>query len=140
MPHAVSPQSEFLHTVILRPTQPCRIMDAPFLTIDSAIATQTGLQSHPSLQPRYQVRYLDRSNQLAVDATSSQVRDALLKITYIPIDKKQVPVQAYEAIRRGQTRGFIKNAIWIPRSSCSIFIVGNVPSSRHDLSAPLGRR
>ncbi|CAN8017538.1 unnamed protein product, partial [Ixodes persulcatus] len=110
MPHAVSPQSEFLHTVILRPTQPCRIMDAPFLTIDSAIATQTGLQSHPSLQPRYQVRYLDRSNQLAVDATSSQVRDALLKITYIPIDKKQVPVQAYEAIRRGQTRGFIKNA------------------------------
>ncbi|CAN8006731.1 unnamed protein product, partial [Ixodes pacificus] len=110
MPHAVSPQSEFLHTVILRPTQPCRIMDAPFLTIDSAITTQTGLQSHPSSQPRYQVRYLDRSNQLAVDATSSQVRDALLKITYIPIDKKQVPVQAYEAIRRGQTRGFIKNA------------------------------
>ncbi|KAG0445085.1 hypothetical protein HPB47_023981 [Ixodes persulcatus] len=110
MPHAVSPQSEFLHTVILRPTQPCRIMDAPFLTIYSAIATQTGLQSHPSLQPRYQVRYLDRSNQLAVDATSFQVRDALLKITYIPIDKKQVPVQAYEFIRRGQTRGFIKNA------------------------------
>ncbi|KAG0432938.1 hypothetical protein HPB47_020370 [Ixodes persulcatus] len=85
-------------------------MDAAFLAIDTAIAAQICLRSPTPLQTPYQVRYLDRSNQLALDATSSEVRDALLKVTHIPIGTQQISVQAYEAIRRGQIRGFIKNA------------------------------
>lgn len=56
-----------------------------FLEIHSANAAQMGLRSPTSLQPRYQVRYLDRSNQLAVYDASSEVRNALLKVTHIPI-------------------------------------------------------
>ncbi|KAG0433626.1 hypothetical protein HPB47_019747 [Ixodes persulcatus] len=85
VPPAALLRSELSHTVILRPTKPCRIKDAAFLEIDSAIAAQMDLRSPIPLQPPYQVRYHDRSNPLAVDAAASEVLDALLKVTHIPI-------------------------------------------------------
>ncbi|KAG0427624.1 hypothetical protein HPB47_025349 [Ixodes persulcatus] len=110
-PPAASLRSEFSLAVILRPTKPCRMHHGRGLSchrLRNCCADRPPV-SYTIAAP-YQVRYLDRSNQFAVDAATSGVRDALLKETHIPIGTQQISVQAYEAVRRGQIRGFIKNA------------------------------
>ncbi|KAG0422981.1 hypothetical protein HPB47_001267 [Ixodes persulcatus] len=60
--------------------------------------------------PKFLTRYLNRSNQIAVDAAETRVRDALVTIDHLPIKGQVVPFQAYETIRHGQIRGIIRNA------------------------------
>ncbi|KAG0423837.1 hypothetical protein HPB47_000399 [Ixodes persulcatus] len=59
---------------------------------------------------KFLTRYLNRSNQIAVDAAETRVRDALVTIDHLPIKGQVVPFQAYETIRHGQIRGIIRNA------------------------------
>ncbi|KAG0421837.1 hypothetical protein HPB47_002293 [Ixodes persulcatus] len=70
--NARRPCLDFSHTVILRPTKPCHIIDATFLAVASAIAAQIGLRSPTPLQLPYQVRYLDRKIFIAGNALSSR--------------------------------------------------------------------
>ncbi|KAG0433880.1 hypothetical protein HPB47_019514 [Ixodes persulcatus] len=103
----------YQHTVILKPTQPCRIMDEHFIKIDEAItrhiSTYLKIDNQHDL-PKFLTRYLNRSNQIAVDAAETRVRDALVTIDHLPIKGQVVPFQAYETIRHGQIRGIIRNA------------------------------
>ncbi|KAH6937920.1 hypothetical protein HPB50_005244 [Hyalomma asiaticum] len=62
---------KYQHTVILRPKQPCRIMDEQFIRLDRVITRH--ISAHLNLSeedpvPEFTVRYLGHSNQLAVDA------------------------------------------------------------------------
>ncbi|KAH6926671.1 hypothetical protein HPB50_021186 [Hyalomma asiaticum] len=100
-PSSGSPR-KYQHTVILRPKEPCRIMDEPFIRLDRVITRH--ISAHLSLSeedplPEFAVRYLGHSNQLAVDAAEPEVRNALLAIASLPISGKDVPFQAYEAAR-----------------------------------------
>lgn len=103
----------YQHTVILKPTKPCRIMDEHFIKIDEAItrhiSTYLNIDKQHDL-PKFLTRYLNRSNQIAVDAAETRVRDALVTIDHLPIKGQTIPFQAYEAIRHGQIRGIIRNA------------------------------
>ncbi|KAH9360534.1 hypothetical protein HPB48_022332 [Haemaphysalis longicornis] len=100
-------------TVILKPQEPCRIMDEKFILLDAAISKHVKISSTTPERkgdPRILIRYLDRSNQIAVDTDDCGVRDALLTITQLPINGKPTQFQAYEAITRNQIRGIIHNA------------------------------
>ncbi|KAL1485795.1 hypothetical protein MTO96_047211, partial [Rhipicephalus appendiculatus] len=93
-------QRKYPHTVILRPKQPCRIMDEQFIRLDRVITRH--ISAHLDLSeedqlPEFTVRYLGRSNQLAVDAAEPEVRDALLAIASLPLSGENVPFHAYEA-------------------------------------------
>ncbi|KAL1426865.1 hypothetical protein MTO96_017942 [Rhipicephalus appendiculatus] len=93
-------QRKYPHTVILRPKQPCRIMDEQFIRLDRVITRH--ISAHLDLSeedqlPEFTVRYLGRSNQLAVDAGEPEVRDALLAIASLPLSGENVPFHAYEA-------------------------------------------
>ncbi|KAH8029395.1 hypothetical protein HPB51_005788 [Rhipicephalus microplus] len=114
---AVTPSSgaprAYQHTVILRPKQPCRIMDEQFIRLDRVITRR--ISAHLNIPeedplPEFRVRYLGYSNQLAVDAAEPEVCNALLAIASLPIGGKEVPFQAYEAVNRDQIRGIIRNA------------------------------
>ncbi|KAH9383182.1 hypothetical protein HPB48_024008 [Haemaphysalis longicornis] len=103
---------KYQHTVILRPKQPCRIMDEQFIRLDRIITLH--ISAHLNLSgedplPKFMVRYLGHSNQLAVDAADSEVRDALLAIASLLVSGKDVPFQAYEAVGRNQIRCIIRN-------------------------------
>ncbi|KAH6928516.1 hypothetical protein HPB50_016853 [Hyalomma asiaticum] len=111
-PSSGSPR-KYQQTVILRPKQPCRIMDEPFIRLDRVITRH--ISAHLNLSeedplPEFTVRYLGHSNQLAVDAAEPEVRNALLAIASLPISGKDVPFQAYEAVSQNQIRGIIRNA------------------------------
>ncbi|KAL1472116.1 hypothetical protein MTO96_023169 [Rhipicephalus appendiculatus] len=98
-PSSGSPR-KYPHTVILRPKQPCRIMDEQFIRLDRVITRH--ILAHLDLSeedplPEFTVRYLGRSNQLAVDAAEPEVRNALLAIASLPLSGKNVPFHAYEA-------------------------------------------
>ncbi|KAG0437397.1 hypothetical protein HPB47_017462 [Ixodes persulcatus] len=103
----------YQHTVILKPIKPCRIMDEHFIKIDEAIirhiSTYLKIDKQHDL-PKFLTRYLNRSNQIAVDAAETRVRDALVTIDQLPIKGQVVPFQAYETIRHGQIRGIIRHA------------------------------
>ncbi|KAL1444783.1 hypothetical protein MTO96_045408 [Rhipicephalus appendiculatus] len=106
-------QRKYPHTVILRPKQPCRIMDEQFIRLDRVITRH--ISAHLDLSeedqlPEFTVRYLGRSNQLAVDAAEPEVRDALLAIASLPLSGENVPFHAYEAVSQDQIRGIIRNA------------------------------
>ncbi|KAL1466365.1 hypothetical protein MTO96_026742 [Rhipicephalus appendiculatus] len=93
-------QRKYPHTVILRPKQPCRIMDEQFIRLDRVITRH--ISAHLDLSeedqlPEFTVRYLGRSSQLAVDAAEPEVRDALLAIASLPLSGENVPFHAYEA-------------------------------------------
>ncbi|KAH7961963.1 hypothetical protein HPB52_013752 [Rhipicephalus sanguineus] len=60
--------------------------------------------------PEFTVRYLGRSNQLAVDAAEPEVRNALRAIASLPLSGKNVPFHAYEAVSQDQIRDIIRNA------------------------------
>ncbi|KAL1472266.1 hypothetical protein MTO96_039453, partial [Rhipicephalus appendiculatus] len=97
---AQAPPRKYPHTVILRPKQPCRIMDEQFIRLDRVITRH--ISAHLDLSeedplPEFTVRYLGRSNQLAVDAAEPEVRNALLAIASLPLSGKDVPFHAYEA-------------------------------------------
>ncbi|KAG0430751.1 hypothetical protein HPB47_022414 [Ixodes persulcatus] len=103
----------YQHTVILKPTKPCRIIEEHFIKIDEAItrhiSTYLKIDKQHDL-PKFLTRYLNRSNQIAVDAAETRVRDALVTIDHLSIKGQAVPFQAYETIRHGQIRGIIRNA------------------------------
>ncbi|KAL1436743.1 hypothetical protein MTO96_049386 [Rhipicephalus appendiculatus] len=106
-------QRKYPHTVILRPKQPCRIMDEQFIRLDRVITRH--ISAHLDLSeedqlPEFTVRYLGRSNQLAVDAAEPEVRDGLLAIASLPLSGENVPFPAYEAVSQDQIRGIIRNA------------------------------
>ncbi|KAH8025038.1 hypothetical protein HPB51_002934 [Rhipicephalus microplus] len=82
---AVTPSSgaprAYQHTVILRPKQPCRIMDEQFIRLDRVITRR--ISAHLNIPeedplPEFRVRYLGYSNQLAVDAAEPEL-DAFFK-------------------------------------------------------------
>ncbi|KAH7936171.1 hypothetical protein HPB52_019442 [Rhipicephalus sanguineus] len=92
-PGSGSPR-KYPHTVILRPKQPCRIMDEQFMRLDRVITRH--ISAHLDLSeedplPEFTVRYLGRSNQLAVDAAEPEVRNALLAIGSLPLSGKKCP-------------------------------------------------
>ncbi|KAH7984749.1 hypothetical protein HPB52_023707 [Rhipicephalus sanguineus] len=100
-PSSGSPR-KYQHTVILRPKQPCRIMDEEFIQLDRVITRH--ISAHLDLSeedplPEFTVRYLGHSNQLAVDAAEHEVRNALLAIASLPVSGKNVPFHAYEAVK-----------------------------------------
>ncbi|KAH6920427.1 hypothetical protein HPB50_028585 [Hyalomma asiaticum] len=111
-PSSGSPR-KYHHTVILRPKQPCRIMDEQFIRLDLVITCRISVHLNLSEEdplPELTVRYLGHSNQLAVDAAEPEVRNALLAIASLPVSGKNVPFQAYEAVSQNQIRGIIRNA------------------------------
>ncbi|KAL1486403.1 hypothetical protein MTO96_046982 [Rhipicephalus appendiculatus] len=94
-------QRKYPHTVILRPKQPCRIMDEQFIRLDRVITRH--ISAHLDLSeedqlPEFTVRYLGRSNQLAVDAAEPEVRDALLAIASLPLSGEK---RALSRVRSG---------------------------------------
>ncbi|KAG0428528.1 hypothetical protein HPB47_024508 [Ixodes persulcatus] len=93
----------YQHTVILNPHN--HIDEA----ITRHISTYLKIDNQHDL-PKFLTRYLNRSNQIAVDAAETRVRDALVTIDHLPIKGQVVPFQAYETIRHGQIRGIIRNA------------------------------
>ncbi|KAH6945482.1 hypothetical protein HPB50_008721 [Hyalomma asiaticum] len=95
--HSGSPRKYQL-TVILRPKQPCRIMDEQFIRLDRVITRH--ISAHLNLS----------DNQLAVNAAEPEVRNTLLAIASLPVSGKDVPFQAYEAVSQNQIRGIIRNA------------------------------
>ncbi|KAG0430883.1 hypothetical protein HPB47_022292 [Ixodes persulcatus] len=100
-------------TVILRPCQPCRILDEPYIKLDEALSShlRTSLALVQGTRtPNFTTRFLTHSNQLALDVYDPAVRDAFLKIKSLPIRGKEAPFQAYEATGEGQIRGIIQNA------------------------------
>lgn len=100
-------------TVILRPCQPCRILDEPYIKLDEALSShlRTSLALVQGTRtPDFTTRFLTHSNQLALDVYDPAVRDAFLKIKSLPICGKEAPFQAYEATGEGQIRGIIQNA------------------------------
>ncbi|KAH6927063.1 hypothetical protein HPB50_026628 [Hyalomma asiaticum] len=60
--------------------------------------------------PNIVIRYLDKSNQIAVDTDDRETRDALLTLMQLPINGESTRFQAYEALQRDQIRGVIHNA------------------------------
>ncbi|KAH9361561.1 hypothetical protein HPB48_001438 [Haemaphysalis longicornis] len=108
-----SGRPEYIHTVVMKPSQPCRIMDDNFIGIDEAIArhiTSWKPADAKRSRPNIGLRYLCRSNQIAVDAADDETRDALLTLKKLPINEKPSAFQAYEAIHKGQICGIIRNA------------------------------
>ncbi|KAH6926469.1 hypothetical protein HPB50_018729 [Hyalomma asiaticum] len=111
-PSSGSP-GKYQHTVILRPEQPCRIMDEQFIRLHRVITRHISAHLNFSEEdplPEFTVRYLGHSNQLAVDAAEPEVRNALLAIASLPVSGKDVPFHAYEAVSQNQIRGIIRNA------------------------------
>ncbi|KAH9364514.1 hypothetical protein HPB48_021817 [Haemaphysalis longicornis] len=99
-------------TVILKPQDPCRIVEEKFILHDAAVSKHVKVSSTtPEWKgdPRILIRYLDRINQIVVDTDDCGVRDALLTITQLPLSRKPTQFQAYEAITRNQMRGIIHN-------------------------------
>ncbi|KAH7939956.1 hypothetical protein HPB52_019619 [Rhipicephalus sanguineus] len=111
-PTSGSPR-KYQHTVLLRPKQPCRIMNEQFIRLDTVITRH--ISAHHDLSeedplPEFTVRYLGHSNQLAVDAAGPEVRNALFAIASLPDSGKNVPFHTYEAVSQNQIRGVIRNA------------------------------
>ncbi|KAH9371172.1 hypothetical protein HPB48_005642 [Haemaphysalis longicornis] len=71
-------------------------MDEKFILLDAAISKHVKISSTPerTSDPRILIRYLDRSNLIAVDTDDCGVRDALLTITQLPINGKPTPVSS----------------------------------------------
>ncbi|KAH6921960.1 hypothetical protein HPB50_006908 [Hyalomma asiaticum] len=102
----------YAHTVILKPQEPCRIMDENFTVLNEA--TWNHIITSPSMHrreenPNIVIRYSDKSNQIAVD-TDRETRDALLTLMQLPINGESTQFQAYEALRRDKIRGVIHNS------------------------------
>ncbi|KAG0419158.1 hypothetical protein HPB47_004312 [Ixodes persulcatus] len=75
-------------TVILRPCQPCRILDEPYIKLDEALSShlRTSLALVQGTRtPNFTTRFLTHSNQLPLDVYDPTVRDAFLKIKSLPI-------------------------------------------------------
>ncbi|KAH9366947.1 hypothetical protein HPB48_002462 [Haemaphysalis longicornis] len=88
-------------------------MGEKWILLDAAISKHVKISSTTPERkgdPRILIRYLDRSNQIAVDTDDCGVRNALLTITQLPINGKPTQFQAYEAIARNHIRGIIYNA------------------------------
>lgn len=103
----------YAHTVILKPQEPCRIMDENFIVLNEAIWNHiiTSPSTHRREEnPNIVIRYLDKSNQIAVDTDDRETRDALLTLMQLPINGESTRFQAYEALQRDQIRGVIHNA------------------------------
>ncbi|KAH6943399.1 hypothetical protein HPB50_020896 [Hyalomma asiaticum] len=93
-PSSGSPR-KYQHTVIIRPKQPCRIMDEQFIRLDRVIT-------------RHISAHLNLSEEDPLPEFT--VRNALLAIASLPVSGKDVPFQAYEAVSPNQIRGIIRNA------------------------------
>ncbi|KAH9367590.1 hypothetical protein HPB48_009962 [Haemaphysalis longicornis] len=88
-------------------------MDNNFIDIDEAISrhiTSCKPADEKRSRPNIVIRYLRRSNQIAVDAADDETRDALLMLKKLRFNEKSTAFQAYEAIHKGQIRGIIRNA------------------------------
>ncbi|KAG0439900.1 hypothetical protein HPB47_016473 [Ixodes persulcatus] len=112
---ARSPPAPWLSrlTVILRPCQPSRILDEPYIKLDESLSShlRTSLALVQGTRtPDFTTRFLIHSNQLALDVYDPTVRGAFLKIKSLPIRGKEAPFQAYQATGEGQIRGIIQNA------------------------------
>ncbi|KAH6936013.1 hypothetical protein HPB50_012386 [Hyalomma asiaticum] len=103
----------YAHTVILKPQEQCRIMDENFIVLNEAIWNHiiTSPSTHRREEnPNIVIRYLDKSNQIAVDTDDRETRDALLTLMQLPINGESTRFQAYEALQRDQIRGVIHSA------------------------------
>ncbi|KAH6945930.1 hypothetical protein HPB50_010750 [Hyalomma asiaticum] len=83
-----------------------RVSNAALTTHTLILKPQEPREENPNIV----IRYLDKSNQIAVDTDDRETRDALLTLMQLPINGKSTRFQAYEALQRDQIRGVIHNA------------------------------
>ncbi|KAH9374758.1 hypothetical protein HPB48_011349 [Haemaphysalis longicornis] len=95
------------HTAIVKFTSPGQLGALPARSLHGGIAEK--LQKI-HFYSGFQLRFLEQSNQFAVDVSHTHARDHLIGLQSLAISGKATPVHAYEIIRPGQIRGVIYRA------------------------------